>query len=204
MGGYCPEAGIVWQVKWPDHIAALFHEQQPALSTAELEAALEDPEMCPHNSALFINELELLAMVINAWLVLQDQRLVQLLRDTESALALFGDNTAAVSWLRKAGCTRRIHTAGELVRFMGSLEISSGVCFSTKHVKGVENVIADFVSRGFIGDPQHPAHGSAPDLSNLTLVQVPSLLLEQLYAMLVTRSDFAASRRALPSPTALL
>jgi hypothetical protein len=183
----------MWQVAWPPHIAALFHEQQPTLTPAELRRALEDPEAPHHSAALYINELELLGMAVMGWLILQDAALLARLREEQRAIALFGDNMPAVRWLQKAGCTRRVHTAGELVRFMGTLEISHDVCFSTNHVKGEENVIADYMSRGWLGSAEHPAAAAPPNLSGLTLVQVPSQLCDKLFGMLVMGSDCRAS-----------
>jgi hypothetical protein len=162
------------------------------LTAAEQREAQENPEAPHHSAALYINELELLGMAVMGWLILQDEALLRRLRAEERAVALLGDNMPAVRWLQKAGCTRRVHTAGELVRFMGTLELSHDVCFSTSHVKGVENVIADYMSRGWLGSAEHPAAAAPPDLSGLTLVQVPSQLCDKLYAMLVTGSDCRA------------
>jgi hypothetical protein len=197
MGGFCREAGILWQVQWPPAIAALFLEDQPPLSEAEQLAAHEDPEVCHYGEALFINELELCGMAVGTWMALQDEALVHNLRTSETSMVLFGDNVPAVQWIKKAGCTKRVHNAGELIRFMGALEATKDVCFEVKHVKGVDNIIADYASRGVIGSPDHPAHGSAPDLSGLTLVQVPAPILDAVFGMLVMSSGFTASRTLL-------
>ena len=57
-----------------------------------------------------------------------------------------GDNVSAVSWVNRCGGSRD-RRAGLLMRLLGRMEIASGWCHVAKHIPGVENTLADGISR---------------------------------------------------------
>ena len=59
---------------------------------------------------------------------------------------LRGDNVSAVSWVSKRGGAK-IRRAGLLRRLVGRKEITSGWCHIAKHIAGVDNTLADSISR---------------------------------------------------------
>ena len=93
---------------------------------------------------LSINVLELLAMVVTAYVM------IVLSGDEppydEASVLMRGDNSSAVSWVNKCrgGLEPR---SGALMRLLGVLEMRSKWRFKAKHVKGVNNDLADGISR---------------------------------------------------------
>ena len=64
-------------------------------------------------------------------------------RDT---VLMRGDNMSAVQWVSKCRGGREPRS-GALMRLLGCLEVGSGWCFDALHVAGMENAIADGISR---------------------------------------------------------
>ena len=59
-----------------------------------------------------------------------------------------GDNLSAVQWV--IDCTqgeREEARTGALMRMLGALETQGGWCFQAKHVRGVDNRLADGITR---------------------------------------------------------
>lgn len=154
MGGYCEELGMFWQLPLPDDLVARFNGDN-----------------C---DAVYINEMELAGMVLNAYmlLILGDGAVAG-----ESVLVL-GDNMTAVSRVRRAGSARP-GPAGALVRILAVLEIQTGVSFRAEHVAGVDNGIADHLSR----EPFDPTVPSPVPASWLQL-RVPLPVSETIFEML--------------------
>ena len=69
-----------------------------------------------------------------------------------------GDSVSAVSWINLCGGSRDTR-AGLVMRLLGRLELTSGWCLVAKHIPGVENVLADGISRW---PRSEVARGSAP------------------------------------------
>ena len=57
-----------------------------------------------------------------------------------------GDNVSAVSWVNRCGGSRD-RRAGITMIMLGRMEIESGWCQVAKHISGVENRLADDISR---------------------------------------------------------
>jgi hypothetical protein len=170
---------------------------------AELDAdAFDHPEAVPPASApVYINELELTGMIVNAIMTLRNRELVLRLLHTEQPILLIGDNTSAVQWLKKAGMTRRAHTAGALMRIMGAVEVASGLVFQSQHLAGDLNDVADYLSRGRIGDPDHSASDAvAAVLASVPLTQVPRHILSTVCGALGSSFDAQATPLALSMP----
>ena len=53
---------------------------------------------------------------------------------------------AAVTWVNRCGGAKD-KRAGLLMRTLGRLEVSGGLCHEAKHIKGTQNVLADGISR---------------------------------------------------------
>ena len=57
-----------------------------------------------------------------------------------------GDNFAAVTWANRCGGARD-KRAGLMMRMLGRLEIQGGWGYDAKHIPGVQNTLADGISR---------------------------------------------------------
>lgn len=90
-----------------------------------------------------MNLLELLGMVISTWALIDDGNTPRHPRD---AVLMRGDNSSACSWIGKCrgGTDPR---SGAVMRLMGGLEMGSDWCCVANHVRGVDNVAADCISR---------------------------------------------------------
>ena len=128
VGGYCVERRVYWRYDLPTAL------------TAELKRKADLHETC----TITINLLELLGMVVTAWVMLE------LVGDTPESdgdpVLMRGDNTAAVSWVNKCGGARD-KRAGLLMRMLGRLEIKGGRSHAAKHIPGVQNVLVNGISR---------------------------------------------------------
>ena len=121
-----PRSGVWWRVEFDDDVRA------------RLRATVRDW------NDLSINELELLGMVVTAWsFVTQSNARPSYARDT---VLMRGGNMSAVQWISKCREGRE-HRSGALMRLLGCLQVGSGWCFDALHVAGVENTIADAISR---------------------------------------------------------
>ena len=109
-----------------------------------------------------MNALELLGMVVTALtFVTQSDARPRYARDT---ILIRGDNMSAVQWVskRKGGIDLR---SGALMRLLGCLEVGSGWCFDALNVAGVENTIADGISRWQPDDMDGNLHASRPNVA---------------------------------------
>ena len=93
-----------------------------------------------------INLLELLGVVVSAYV------LVEMTEDRPGrkgeAVMMRADNTRAVGWVRKCrGGKKDKARVGALMRWLGVLESKGEWCFQAKHVPGVENTLADGLTR---------------------------------------------------------
>ena len=121
-----PGSGVWWRFEFDDDVRA------------RLRATVRDW------NDLSINVLELLGMVVMAWIfVTQSDARPSYARDT---VLMRGDNMSAVQWVFKCRGGREPRS-GALMRLLGCLEVGSGWCFDALHVAGVENAIADGISR---------------------------------------------------------
>ena len=108
MGGFCVERKAFWRYDLPKEL------------TAELERKADRRETC----TITIDLLELLGMVVTAWVMLE---LVGDRADEKGEVILMrGDNTAAVSWISRCGGARD-KRACLLMRMLGCLEIKGGL-----------------------------------------------------------------------------
>ena len=132
IGGVCVHTGQFWRFDLTDEMG------QRVLRGRRKGTGMLD-----------INVLELLGMVMAAYVfAVQLQHQPQMPGD---AVLLRGDNNSAVHWLQKAGGARDAR-AQALTRLMGVIAITSGWRFKSKHIPGVDNILADTVSRGRAAD----------------------------------------------------
>ena len=129
-GGYFlgpePGSGVWWRLEFDDGVRA------------RLRATVRDW------NHLSINVLELLGIVVTAWsFVSKSDAWPSYARDT---ISMRGDDMSAVQWVSK--CRRgREPRPGALMRLLGCPEVGSRWCLDALHVLGVENTIADGISR---------------------------------------------------------
>ena len=143
IGGYCPELKIFWRYTLDARL------------TAELKRKAETKE----TSAIRVNLLELAGMFMTAWVVhmiVGDRP-----QTAGDAVLLRGDNVSAVSWVNKCGGAKD-RRAGLLMRLLGRMEITSGWCHFAKHIPGLENTLADGISRW----PENKVHEHVARLTN--------------------------------------
>ena len=76
-----------------------------------------------------------------------------------------GDNTAPIPWVSKCGGARH-KRAGLPTRTLGRLDTKGGWSHTVKHVPGVQNVLADSISRW----PRHKVGRKVGELTNRRLV----------------------------------
>ena len=130
MGGYFLHAefrsGVWWRFEFSQDVRERFRQQ----------AEVRDD--------LSINTLELLAMVVGAWVFTVQSGMRPAY--ARNSIRMMGDNSSSVAWVNK-GRGGREPRSGALMRMLGCLEMGSGWCFEAAHVKGVDNTIADGISR---------------------------------------------------------
>ena len=125
MRGFCWATGLSWKVDFDDNT----------------RKCLRVHVQGRHDVS--INVLKLLAMIVTAWVFTVPAKIEP--QYVGESILMRGDNMSAVHWVN--GCRGgREPRAGILMRLLGYLEMHSGWCFRTKHVRGVANVLADGVS----------------------------------------------------------
>ena len=83
-------------------------------------------------------------MVVTAWVMLE---LEGDRPDVEGdPILMRGDNLAAISWVTRCGGARD-KTACLLMRMLGRLELAGGWNNTAKHIAGVQNIVAEDISR---------------------------------------------------------
>ena len=121
--------------------------------TADVKARLSNKGLSRRrgaaHSSVDINLLELVAMVVTAVVMVQGNKPVFI----ADPVLLRCDNSSCVAWGSSAGGVRDPRGAG-LMRAYGALEAGCDWSFKAKHIKGVDNVLADTVSRVALTDVQ--------------------------------------------------
>ena len=128
IGGYCPELKKYWRYDLP----------------LDLASELKRKAACRETSSVTINLLELVGMVLTAWVM------HELVGDHPAQrgdpIRIRGDNFAAVTWSNRCGGAKD-KRAALMMRMLGRLEIRGGWRYSAKHIPGVQNTLADGISR---------------------------------------------------------
>lgn len=127
-GGAVLGLGVWFRCEWPEEIV------KSLINTNAGNDAMEEFERTT------IAHLELAVMVLGIGVMIENMNTKQPL----PVLALC-DNTNAVSWHRKAGA--RCPKASELIRILGELETKHKVYLNARHVAGIDNILADEISR---------------------------------------------------------
>lgn len=128
IGGFCEKLKVYWRYDLP----------------LDFSAELKRKAACRETSSVTINLLELVGMVVTAW-VMHD--LVGDRPESKGdAILMRGDNVAAVTWSNRCGGARD-KRACLMMRMLGRLEITGGWRYDAKHIPGVKNTIADGISR---------------------------------------------------------
>ena len=98
-----------------------------------------------HVNRLSINVLELLGVVMTAFVmvVIRTDRLAR----AGEPVPMRGNSSSAVQWVKNCQEGKGEARWGALMLVLGVLEQIGGWCFQAKHVRGVENVLADGMTR---------------------------------------------------------
>ena len=91
-----------------------------------------------------INVLELLGMLVGAWMLVVTERRRPV--TAGDCVLLRGDNKPSVAWIRRCRGGKELRS-GALMRMLGALEVSSGWHSQSSHVSGVLNYLADGIWR---------------------------------------------------------
>jgi hypothetical protein len=136
IGGLCMHTGRWWRYKLlPRHMALLYTGTD---TPAAAVAAGQTP--------LHINTLELISMVLTVWVLVVGCGHAPAVAD--EAVLLRNDNMSAVSWAQKGGNNgiKDPRVAAGL-RLLGIIEVQSKFCLSAKHIAGLDNHLADGITR---------------------------------------------------------
>ena len=128
VGGFCIEKEVFWRYDLPIAL------------TVQLERKADLQETC----TITMNILELLGMVVTAWVMLE------LVGDRPDAagdpILVRGGNMAAVSWV----CRRGVVTDKRVCLLMNMLgrrlKLAGGWNHTKEHIPGVQNTLADGIS----------------------------------------------------------
>ena len=128
LGGFAGNPGVWWRYD---------------LSVDEQQRSSEQTTCASHNK-LSINLLELLAMVVTAYVM------VVVKEDRPSVagepVLMRRDSSSAVTWVNRCGGTRDPR-AVFIMGWLGVLEVNMGWCFESSHIPGSSNVLADGITR---------------------------------------------------------
>ena len=129
VGGFFLETGVYWRYDLDARERSSFHGSSKSVAV---------------ENDISINVLELLGMVVSAWVLVSPcaERPAAL----GDCLLLRGNNEAAVEWVQRCRGGKEPRTRA-LMRLLSVLESSSGWHFDAKHVRGIFNVAADDISR---------------------------------------------------------
>ena len=96
--------------------------------------------------SISINLLVVMAMVMTAYVMI-DIRGERPARRGEAVL-MRADNEAAVAWVKRCqGRGKKQVRVGALMRMMVALEARGEWCFQARHVQGIDNRLADGLTR---------------------------------------------------------
>lgn len=178
MGGYCPNSSWMWRLSRIDLLNTGFD-----IRLLDQQSFSE-----PGDTGLHINVLELVAMIINLWMLLK-RALVEPIRTGGLVLLLRGDNTSAISWFAHAA---RSHSPAvqRLTRLATALLVSHTVPsqITTNHIPGWQNTGADALSR----PTQYPTWASVieqcSELADCKAYRLPRRLLSLLSSLISSTS----------------
>ena len=143
MGGFCLESGRWWRIDFMEDIRARLRKRVGS------------------RDELSMNVFELLGMVVTAWALT-----VHAWARPEypgQSILMRGDTISAVHWVNKCRGAREPRS-GALMRMLGCLEMRNEWRFRAKHIKGVENTLADGISRWKHDEIALNLHSYRPDI----------------------------------------
>lgn len=126
-GGVVLGLDVWFRCDWPEEVVQ-------RLNDTNAGTLMEDPNKTT------IAHLELAVMVLGLGVMIENMRTTQPL-----PVLVLCDNANAVSWHRKAGA--RCPKASELIRILGELETRHKVYLNSRHLAGIDNTLADEISR---------------------------------------------------------
>jgi hypothetical protein len=131
-------------------------------------------------SKLHINYLELLALVVNTYVLCIQQRVRPRLAG-EGAL-FWADSKSVVGWFAHAGGGSNPRH-GVALRMLGAIEVAGRWSFNAEHIPGVENTCADCTSRADHDKIQGELEKLRPDVE-WKEVKLPKEVLRWIREML--------------------
>lgn len=143
MGGYCLESGKWWRIDFTEDVRARLRKKVQS------------------RDDLSMNVFELLGMVMTAWALTVHAGAMP--EYPGQSVLMRGDNQSACHWVTRARGAREPRS-GALMRMLGCLEIRNGWQFRAKHIKGLQNTLADGISRWKHDEIAHNLHSYRPDI----------------------------------------
>ena len=92
-----------------------------------------------------INVLEFIGLLVSYIMVLERYKTDPTKYGPSPVMCLKGDNTSANSWWRKMSTASPM--GGNLVKLYAEYQLLAPVCSFSEHIKGVDNIVADAISR---------------------------------------------------------
>ena len=132
-GGYSLDLQFWWHIEWPQEV------QDHTLSNLKYN---KDGKL------ISINVLEYATVIINyaaATVVLNDRIATNAIKHKYPVVLIRADNRTAESWTMKASSSSIIGKA--LMRLQCCLMINNQVGINVEYIKGIDNIIADYISR---------------------------------------------------------
>ena len=159
-GGGSADLGYWWQIAWTDldpEIVTRINNGKDGITPA-----------------LFINELELAAAVVNYFAAATVIANRKTSFPWQPKVACSGDNTSANSWYKRFSTTNP--QARRLTKILARGQKLTGLDMDITHVAGVDNCFADAVSRGHPKDTLQPLMKAKIPSNELAFscLQVPS------------------------------
>jgi hypothetical protein len=193
LGGWSPTWNFMWRLTRDDLIAFSFDMRQ--IDQAGEDLLMYERDHPDALRGLHINVLELIAIIVNTWIILK--RMQSLEAPVGGwIVSILADNTSALSWFHYAARNHRSIIVQNLTMFCQALISLSHtdhlVRFQGSHIPGVTNDEADALSRPTI----HPSVASVTRaysrLQTCQFLLLPSGLLSTLGKITSWRSTEAA------------
>lgn len=186
IGGWSPDFKFLWRITADDLRSLGFPMKRVNVVTAEPVESTA--------SGLHINPLEFLAAIINLWIVLKLVRQGDI-HPGGYVIHLLSDNTSALAWMSVASRTKDPNLQA-LARVASALLVQASRVLTKivpLHIPGVQNEVADALSRPNMMDQQIPSLDSVitqwSQLQICDIFLLPCRLLHKIGSLLSSQPN---------------
>ena len=191
MGGWCKELDHMWRLSIEDLWEYGFPKgdrHNPQYGEEDIDVRNQQGNLC------HINIYEFIAIIISLWIAVRQLELFGWVVDGGHRILNLADNTSALSWLRYAARSKRPpvrRLARFLLAFLSHPFPSLNLRVQGKHLEGIKNVGADFLSRFEKAPSWESAISQCSDLRTLRTCRIPPELLSILSSLLTAEQSEA-------------